>query len=213
MFVLTDGAAVDPTLGRGPTTASTVRVVSPSAATREVSSTCSGTTASPLSPDSGRPASAGPTEPGVTDPDTDVYDANDTADDAEASTGGSRRSVSGERLGAVAGVLGGEVESIERRAGGLESGELRLCVDSLDALFAGHTPGAVKRFVSVVGNRVRAVSGMAHCHLSADRSDPVCRRLEPAFDAVIELRRGPDGEPEHRWTLRRPDVESEWLAL
>jgi hypothetical protein len=124
-----------------------------------------------------------------------------------------RRTVDGGRLGTLASVVGEEIHALERRAVGFSPGELRLCVDSLDPMLADRSASELRRFAEATGNRVRAASGMAHSHLSVDRSSAVVGEIAPAFDGLIELRSGVDGSPEHRWTFTDRDVESGWITL
>lgn len=66
-------------------------------------------------------------------------------------------------------------------------------------------------FPDAVLDRTRASGGLAHVHPdSAYRSDPV-RRLEPRFDAVIEVRAAPD--PAQRWHFPDRDQVTAWVPL
>jgi hypothetical protein len=132
---------------------------------------------------------------------------------AGRSPGIPRRTVDGGRLGTLASAIGEEIDTLERRAGELSSGELRLCVDSLDPLLVDRSASELRQFVSATGNRVRAGSGMAHSHLSGDPSAALVEEIAPAFDGLVELRSGTNGTPEHRWTFPGRDVESGWLPL
>jgi hypothetical protein len=96
--------------------------------------------------------------------------------------------------------------------GEVDPGGLRLCIDSLTPLVESHDRAELKRFLTAVGNRVRASHGMAHCHLPVSRDDPVVADIEPAFDAVVEVRDGADC-PEQRWSVLAENVDSGWLAF
>jgi hypothetical protein len=123
-----------------------------------------------------------------------------------------RRQVETTELGSLAWCIEEEIATFDDYAGGLASGELRLCFDSLAPLISEYDVETVRRFVGAVGNRVCAVSGMAHYHLPVSRSEPIVDELTPVFDAVIQLRVR-DGLPEHRWELCDTALESTWIPL
>lgn len=112
-------------------------------------------------------------------------------------------------LGDLAVEIGGEIDDLES---GLEPGELRLCFDSVSPLLENHDRGEAVRFLRALGNRVRAAGGMAHYHLPADREVEAVQAIEPAFDAVVELRSTADGS-EQRWHILEEDLDSGWLQL
>lgn len=192
LFVLTDGAATTPEVAVGPATPETTRVVEWSNAVTTRSAATAGDPIDGFAPPGGPPA---------------------TERVGDAAADYPRRSARDGRLGSLAAVVGDEIDALERQATSFDPGELRICVDSLDPMLATNEVGEVRRLVGAVARRVRSVSGMAHYHLSAERSDAVVERLEPSFDAVIELRFGADDDPQHRWTFPGRDVESEWLEL
>ncbi|WP_227376640.1 DUF7504 family protein [Haladaptatus halobius] len=104
------------------------------------------------------------------------------------------------------------IDEFERESGGLASGELRVCFDSLTPLLEEHSRESVFRFLHVLTARIRNVRGMAHFHLPADMDSMVVRTLSPAFDAVVEV--CATGEvAEQRWHLVRQDVTTGWLSL
>ncbi len=115
-------------------------------------------------------------------------------------------------LAELGGAISGWVQETAARHGPLTPGELRLCVDSLLPLLDDHGEGAVSEFVALTAARARAVAGMAHYHLSVDRTADVVDDLRPAVDALIELRVDADG-PRQRWLLDGGDVRSPWLPL
>jgi hypothetical protein len=123
-----------------------------------------------------------------------------------------RRQVETTQLGSLAWCIQEEIGTFDDYAGGLSSGELRLCFDSLAPLLSEHDVETVRRFVHAVGNRVRASGGMAHYHLPVARSEPAVETLAPAFDAIIRLRVR-DGLPEHRWELCDDGTTSSWIPL
>lgn len=104
------------------------------------------------------------------------------------------------------------VDEFERANGGLASGELRVCFDSLTPLLEEHSRESVFRFLHVLTARIRNVHGMAHFHLPAEIDSMVVRTLSPAFDAVVEVR-ATGRAAEQRWHLVRQDVTTNWLSL
>lgn len=93
-----------------------------------------------------------------------------------------------------------------------EPGGLRLCLDSLLPILEEHERGEVKRFLTAVGNRVRAVRGMGHYHLPIARDADAVRDIESAFDAVVEVRTDAEGARQ-RWHIPEDGIDSGWLEL
>ena len=104
------------------------------------------------------------------------------------------------------------IDDIEERAEGFSPGQLRVCVDSLEALLEDHSPESIFRLLHVVTARTRLVDGLGHYHLRRGRTHETVRLLEPLFDAVIEVRTR-DGVTEGRWHLRGRDATSDWLPF
>ncbi|GAA0200626.1 hypothetical protein ACFFQF_01175 [Haladaptatus pallidirubidus] len=104
------------------------------------------------------------------------------------------------------------IDEFERESGGLQSGELRMCFDSLVPLLEEYNHEAVFRFLHILTARVRNVNGMAHFHLPTEMDSTTAIMLAPVFDAVVEVRTT-GGEPVHRWQLVRQDVTTDWLSL
>lgn len=102
-----------------------------------------------------------------------------------------------------------EVTTAERNARNLEPAQLRLCLDSLDTLVAAHGQEETFTFLHELGGLVRDADGMAHVHLPAAIDDDVVGVLTPLFDAIIEVREG----PQQRWHLREPEFTTDWLSL
>jgi hypothetical protein len=94
---------------------------------------------------------------------------------------------------------------------GLAAAELRVCIASVDELLAATDLDRTALFLDAVLDRTRAASGLAHVHLGADyRSDPV-RRLEPHFDAVVEVRDSP--APAQRWHVPDRNQVTPWVPV
>lgn len=103
------------------------------------------------------------------------------------------------------------VDELLAAPGPVEPGELRLSVVTLRVLVDRHGVDAVRSFVDDVGRQVTDVDGMAHYHLPIPDDAEAVERLEPAFDARIELRQA-DGISMQRWLI--PGVgRTNWVAL
>jgi len=129
-----------------------------------------------------------------------------TADGSELPTDG----VSG--LSELGAAVVDSIRATDEEVGGLEPAQFRLCLDSMRPLLEEHTEREVFRFLHAVTNEVRAADGMGHYHLPVGYDSETVRTLEPLFDAVVEVRAGPDGA-QQRWHLRDVDADSDWLPL
>ncbi|WP_049970713.1 DUF7504 family protein [Haladaptatus cibarius] len=104
------------------------------------------------------------------------------------------------------------IDEFERKSDGLQSGELRVCFDSLVPLLGEHSDESVFRFLHILAARVRNVNGMIHIHLPTKMDSATVNTLAPVFDAIVEVSMA-GGEPVHRWQLVRQDVTTDWLSL
>ena len=104
------------------------------------------------------------------------------------------------------------IADLEDVAGEFDAGQLRVCVDSLEALLEGHSPEAIFRLLHVVTARTQLVDGLGHYHLRRDRSHETVRLFEPLFDVIVEVRTR-DGVTEGRWRLRNRNTTSDWLPF
>lgn len=104
------------------------------------------------------------------------------------------------------------IAEFEATSGGLTPAELRLCFDSLTPLVSEYDPESLFRFLHLLTHRIRSVDGMAHYHLTTDRSNRTVALLEPLFDAVIELCLREDTLYQ-RWYLRDSGLTTGWLQL
>lgn len=110
-------------------------------------------------------------------------------------------------------LLGAVVEAIEELddGDGFEPAELRICLDSLDALLATHDQEAVFRFLHLLSGIVRRHRAMCHVHLPTDVDSRAVTLVEPTCDAVVEVR---DGErPQQRWHVPDAELTTDWLLL
>jgi hypothetical protein len=143
-------------------------------------------------------------EPGAT---TVAYDT--TVRSAAAAPAGETadRTVDGS-LGDLHAAVAEGIDDIDRDAGGLGPGQLRLCLDSADSLLAEEDSATVFRFLHGLRGVVRDADAMCHVHLPVAFDAEDVQLLTPLFDAVIETR--PDGR--HRWHLREPELTTDWLG-
>ncbi|MEM4781994.1 MAG: hypothetical protein QXG03_10610 [Halalkalicoccus sp.] len=140
---------------------------------------------------------------------------NGTSRSTAATTPGSasvpERHVDGD-LGDLGLAISEAITEFKAKSGGLSPAELRLCFDSLTPLISEYEPEAIFRFLHLLTHRVRSVDGMAHYHLSTERSNRTVALLEPLFDAVIELSLCEE-ELHQRWYLRDSGLTTGWLQL
>lgn len=104
-----------------------------------------------------------------------------------------------------------EIDAVRATAGELEPAELRVCVDSLDALLATHDDERVFRFLHGLSGSVRDAGAMCHVHLPADVDAEPVETLKPLFDAVVEIRAV--GRPQQRWHVPDEGFTTGWLSL
>ena len=104
------------------------------------------------------------------------------------------------------------IRATDEEVGGLEPAQFRLCLDSMRPLLEEYAEREVFRFLHAVTNEVRAADGMGHYHLPVAYEDETVRTLEPLFDAIVEVRVGPD-DAQQRWHLRDVEADSDWLPL
>lgn len=119
--------------------------------------------------------------------------------------------VESDRLAELGITISQEIKTFENIAGELAPSELRVCFDSLTALFTDYEPDEIFRFLHVLIGRIRSVQAMAHFHLHVDYDSNPVQQLAPLFDAVIELR-VEDGQAQQRWHLRDEKIASQWLT-
>lgn len=115
-------------------------------------------------------------------------------------------------IGEFGRALSRAIVEFEAASGGLSPAELRLCFDSLTPLLSEYEPETAFRFLHLLTQRVRAVDGMGHYHLTTDRNTRTVALLEPLFDAVVELCLH-DGALHQRWYLRERGLTTGWLQL
>lgn len=102
------------------------------------------------------------------------------------------------------------------RAGRLESGEVRLCIESLDPfLDEPEATGSadVGAFLDSVTDLVRERRAIGHFHVSTGMADVTRASFESFFEATVRIRTADDGTVQQRWTLHDAGVETDWLRL
>lgn len=91
-------------------------------------------------------------------------------------------------------------------------GEIRVCVDSLDAYVDAVPETQLRRFVSVVGNCIRQTRGIGHFHLSQSADARRREELEALVDVTVEVRPSADGT-QQQWTLHESGLRTNWLQF
>ncbi|OLZ42182.1 hypothetical protein A6E15_14930 [Natrinema saccharevitans] len=104
------------------------------------------------------------------------------------------------------------IENFETNTAALESGEVRLGIDSLLPLLEEYGRQRVFKLLHLVNGRTKAVDGMAHYHLPVERDARIVQTLSPLFDIIVELREH-DGDYQERWTIEDGDRRSGWLSV
>lgn len=94
---------------------------------------------------------------------------------------------------------------------GFSPGELRVCLDSLDALLGRYDRAVVRQLVGIVAGQIRGAKGMGHFVLPFERDSEVVADFAPLFDAVIEYRVAEGGQ--ERWHFTQRDLRSPWLPV
>lgn len=117
----------------------------------------------------------------------------------------------GRTMETVATAVTNEVERVA--AEGLDAGQLRVCLGTLDPLLERGDVESTAAALHEVVERVRSVGGMGHVHLSADVSEPVFERLRPLFDVTVETRSSPGGIHQQRWRLHEAGIDTGWLQM
>ncbi|WP_132060383.1 DUF7504 family protein [Halorussus amylolyticus] len=104
-----------------------------------------------------------------------------------------------------------------RHAGGLRPAELRVGVDSLDALFEHYDESVVRRCLRVVTGYVDDYDAMGHYVLPKPFASDRARSLATEFDAVVEIRAVDpakhDHDAEERWHAPDRGLTTDWMAL
>lgn len=114
-------------------------------------------------------------------------------------------------VGTISTAVRNEIERVA--ADGLDPGELRVCLGSLDPALERHDVDTVAAALDEVFETVRAADGMAHVHLPADVEAPVVERLRPTVDVTLQTRSTPGGIHQQRWRLHAAGIDTGWLQM
>lgn len=141
------------------------------------------------------------TAPGMTDAETDsdVIPRIRLEDDTD--------------LSELARLIDQEINGFDAIADGLESGELRVCIDQVEPLVERTDEEAFFQFLHLVTTRIRDVNGMGHFHLSADTDESLITLIAPVFEICINVRTTANGVLQQRWRLRDTDIDTGWLQM
>lgn len=131
---------------------------------------------------------------------------------------GNREPASGPTVTAVTGDLEDLAAAIETTlaeaaaTGGLEPGDVRLCVDSLRPILEESDADGPPAVLAEMCESATNAGTLAHYVLPLAReSDPV-RTIEPVFDATVELRVN-GTVPEQRWHVHESAYATEWFPV
>lgn len=116
-----------------------------------------------------------------------------------------RTEVPGDDLAGLGATISEQVDAFEAIAGGLDPGDLRVCVDSLAAVVARHGDTDVFGFLHILTERLRRADAAAVFHLPVAADDRLVGMLGSLFDETTEVRIH-DGGTQVRW-------DDEWHAL
>lgn len=121
------------------------------------------------------------------------------------------------QLGGLQAKLVEAMATFDRHAGGLAPRELRVGLDSLDALLEHYDDGVVRRGVRVITGYVEDYDGMGHYVLPQPYESDRARSLAGEFDAIVEIRAVDpathDHDAEERWHVPDRGVTTGWMPL
>lgn len=109
------------------------------------------------------------------------------------------------------------IEEFAERTDGFDPAELRVGLDSLDALLEHHGEEVVRTLLRTVGDRVYDHDAMAHYVLGAPYDSERVQSLADEVDAVIEIRSvdpavyGHDAQ--QRWHVADRGMTTSWVPL
>ncbi|WP_135825750.1 DUF7504 family protein [Halorussus ruber] len=153
-------------------------------------------------------------------PPRSVVSADDAADyPSELSPLGdvSERRVVDPQLAGLQAELAESMAAFNRHAGGLRPAQLRVCVDSLGALFEHYDEDVVRRCLQVVTGYVSDYRAMGHYVLAEPFGSERVQHLADTFDAVVEIRAVDSAKRNHdaeeRWHVSSRDLTTEWFPL
>lgn len=143
--------------------------------------------------------------------------ADDGGESAFGLDGVAETSVVDPQLGGLQAQLVDAMATFDRDAGGLAPGELRLGLDSLDALLEHYDDGVVRRGIRVITGYVEDYDGMGHYVLPRPYESDRARLLAGEFDAIVEIRAVDpathDHDVEERWHVPDRGVTTDWVPI
>lgn len=113
-------------------------------------------------------------------------------------------------LDALGDALEDEVDALAP-TGGYDSGQLRVCVDTLGDFLDEDDLVATLEFVKTLRTVVHDADGIAHVHVDQQVPPIAVEGLLPQFDAVVEV--ADDDGPRQRWHLPEESLSTAWLEL
>lgn len=107
------------------------------------------------------------------------------------------------------------MEQFDFQADPLDSGSLRVSIDTVDDLLVEHDRDEVRRWLHHLGNATKSYHGMAHALLAKPYDSETVQALATDFDAVIEVRPyDEDGSTrKERWHVPGHDLTTPWRAM
>ncbi|MDY6818246.1 MAG: hypothetical protein SVG88_06250 [Halobacteriales archaeon] len=116
-------------------------------------------------------------------------------------------------LSELARLIDQEINGFDAVADGLESGELRVCIDRLEPLVERTDEEALFQFLHLVTTRIRDANGMGHFHAAADAEESLITTIAPLFEICVHVRTTANGVLQQRWRLRDADIDTGWLQM
>lgn len=145
-----------------------------------------------------------------------VASAVDSADESGLAEIPERRVADPQLAGLKTALIEG-IEEFADRADGLEPAELRVGLDSLDALLDHYGEEVVRDLLRAVGERVYEHDAMAHYVLEEPYDSERVESLADEMDAVIEIRAVDPDEYGHdaqqRWHVPERSITTDWTPL
>jgi hypothetical protein len=98
-------------------------------------------------------------------------------------------------------------DSIRRHGEQLDPAELRVCLGHV----APETVTAKSVFLDAVVDELGRVNALGHVHVAKSYDSDLVRRLEPLFDAVVQVT--DEQRPRQRWHFPDHGVTTDWIDL
>ena len=106
-----------------------------------------------------------------------------------------------------------EIEEIGRERDRNDRTNLRVCIDSLQPLFAEYQTERVEAFLFDLDEAAGVNQCMVHSILPVAYDAPIVKWITPHFDIVMSLRVAEGNAVEQRWRLVASDRWTDWLPL